>query len=142
MHVNINDRDLGGIFLGVQRARDAESRVKRNEFRLYYRLSGLGMQVRIPLFIAYKSSQGEVSTALWSPRLIRSPQVYHFPVVSGRIEDGSLMWHVESGDPNPPSFDSLAALCKYHRIYSYFDPHSGRVDAFPVWKNVDIPASS
>ncbi|KAH7727386.1 Protein C16A11.7 [Aphelenchoides avenae] len=121
-----DDQDLSDVFIGVMRAQDAGRRVKLNDFRLYYRSKSGDLQVRIPLFIAYKNSMGHV---------------YHFPVVSRRDKDDMLIWHVDSGDPKTPSFDSLMSLIKYHRVYSYFDPTTGRVDAFPVWNNIDVPDS-
>ncbi|EFO16355.2 hypothetical protein LOAG_12153 [Loa loa] len=66
-------------------------------------------------------------------------KIYHFPI-SCTIDEqtGRESWRVLYGDPRPPSFATLSALVKYHKIYSYMDPKTGAIDTFPIWKDAVI----
>ncbi|VDN04498.1 unnamed protein product [Thelazia callipaeda] len=115
------------LFVGAQTLTSVAKLLRQNDFRLYYQMPSLKdniIPVHIPLCLAYMSAAGKV---------------YHFPIVCTKNEaTGRESWRVMYGDPRPSSFNSLAALVKYHKTYSYMDPKTGAIDTFPVWKGAII----
>uniref|UniRef100_A0A915PUL1 SH2 domain-containing protein n=1 Tax=Setaria digitata TaxID=48799 RepID=A0A915PUL1_9BILA len=101
--------------------------LRQNDFRLYYQIPSSNeniIPIHLPLCLAYMSAAGKI---------------YHFPIACTKDEKtGRESWRVLYGDPRPSSFATLAALVKYHKIYSYMDPKTGAIDTFPVWKGAII----
>lgn len=63
--------------------------------------------------------------------------MFHFPIVCGTNQrSGEPSWSLRYADS--ATFPTLADLIKYHKIYSYMDPNTGKVETFPVWKDVLI----
>jgi hypothetical protein len=116
-----DDRDLfKEVFLGTLCSKSlAKYLTKPGEFCLYYKMSSRKITPFLPLVIGYKGSDGKI----YNYRVKRSEKKY---------------WYVVTSSRTICSFSSLSALIRYHQIYSYIDPKTGRIDTFPIDEDKDV----
>uniref|UniRef100_A0AC34G3X4 Uncharacterized protein n=1 Tax=Panagrolaimus sp. ES5 TaxID=591445 RepID=A0AC34G3X4_9BILA len=125
----LSDENDIEYYIGPKTASKAAKNLKPCEFRIYYQIPEKSPKVsyKLPLFLAYMSSQNK--------------KVFHFPIVCGKNNrSGENMWSLRYADS--ATFPSLLALIKYHKTYAYMDPKTGKIDTFPVWKDVIIDEDS
>uniref|UniRef100_A0AC34PZ70 Uncharacterized protein n=1 Tax=Panagrolaimus sp. JU765 TaxID=591449 RepID=A0AC34PZ70_9BILA len=111
-------------YVGPMTAKLAAKSVKPNHFIIYYQLPDDKNPIpyRLRLYLAYKG---------------QSEEVFHFPIVCGTNQrTGDPSWSLRHADS--ATFPTLADMIKYHRTYAYMDPGTGKVETFPIWKNVLI----
>uniref|UniRef100_A0A7E4UPJ8 YT521-B-like domain-containing protein n=1 Tax=Panagrellus redivivus TaxID=6233 RepID=A0A7E4UPJ8_PANRE len=117
--------DEASIYVGPKTPSQVIKCLKPNEFCIYYQLPDKRASIpyKLRLFLAYMSSQNK--------------EVFHFPIVCGKnARTGEDVWSLRYTDS--ATFPTLQALIKYHKIYSYMDPNTGKIDTFPVWKGAII----
>uniref|UniRef100_A0A1I7RQG3 Helitron helicase n=2 Tax=Bursaphelenchus xylophilus TaxID=6326 RepID=A0A1I7RQG3_BURXY len=117
-------RCLRQYYAGVRTSEEMNRKVRRSQFRLYYKIDPdvdmtREMQFSIPLFVAYKDSERNM---------------YHFPVIATEHERYGRKWSIGlPGEDRRASFSNLPKLLDYYEVYNFVHPDNGSIEVFPVW---------